>query len=106
MPLIKYIDSDGNEFEADVSVGSSVMQGAVDNMIDGILAECGGAGVCATCHCYVDDAWANSVVEAGQTEKEMLAMVMEPQSNSRLSCQMTVTDEMDGLVISLPASQY
>lgn len=69
MPIIHYIEADGAEYEADVVVGSTVMQGAVDNMIDGILAECGGSCSCATCHCYVDEAWFEKVGEAGGTEK-------------------------------------
>ncbi len=106
MPLIKFIEADGREFEAEVAVGSSVMQGALDNMIDGILAECGGACACATCHCYVDNAWVGVTGEASDVEKEMLDMVVEPKETSRLSCQITVTEEMDGMIVHLPASQY
>lgn len=106
MPIIHYIESDGAEYEADVAVGSTVMQGAVDNMIDGILAECGGSCSCATCHCYVDEAWFDKVGEAEGTEKVMLEMAMEPQPTSRLSCQIEVTEDLDGLVVRLPASQY
>ncbi len=106
MPLIKYIDHNGNEFKADVASGETVMQGAVDNMIDGILAECGGACACATCHCYVDDAWTEKAGSAEDMEKDMLEAVVDPKPSSRLSCQMTVTDEMDGLVVHLPETQY
>ena len=106
MPKIHYIEADGTEYEAEVAVGSTVMQGAVDNMIDGILAECGGSCSCATCHCYVDEAWFSKVGEAGSTEKTMLEMAMDPQSTSRLSCQIEVTEELDGLVVRLPESQY
>ena len=106
MPIIHYIEADGSEYEADVSVGSSVMQGAVDNMIDGILAECGGACRCATCHCYVDEGWYEQVGGPGGAEKEMLKMVIDPQDTSRLSCQIKVTEELDGLVVRLPRSQY
>lgn len=106
MPLINYIDHNGNQFEAEVAVGETVMQGAVDNMIDGILAECGGACACATCHCYVDDAWIEKTGQAEDMEKELLEAAVDPKDNSRLSCQMTVSEEMDGLVVHLPKSQY
>jgi len=106
MPLINYIDHNGNQFEAEVAVGETVMQGAVDNMIDGILAECGGACACATCHCYVDDAWIEKTGQAEDMEKELLEAAVDPKDNSRLSCQMTVSEDMDGLVVHLPKSQY
>jgi ferredoxin, 2Fe-2S len=91
MPLIHYIESNGDEYEAEVALGDSVMQGAVGAMIDGILAECGGKCRCGTCHCYVEI---------------MLEMVVDPQANSRLSCQIIATKALDGLVIRLPKSQY
>lgn len=106
MPLINYIDAKGNQFEADVAVGSTVMQGAVDNMIDGILAECGGACACATCHCYVDAAWKQVVGSAEGDEVDLLEAAFEPKENSRLSCQVEVTEAMEGLVVHLPSSQY
>lgn len=106
MPLINYIDASGNQFEAEVEVGSNVMQGAIDNMIDGILAECGGACACATCHCYVDDTWKDKMPALESAEQDLLEAVVDPKDNSRLSCQLVVTEEMDGLVVHLPASQY
>lgn len=106
MPTIKYIDTNGNETEVNVSTGNTVMQGAIDNMIEGILAECGGACACATCHCYVDDNWVETVGEADDVEKGLLDAVVGPKPNSRLGCQITVTDELDGLVVHLPESQY
>ena len=105
MVLIKYIQHDGTEHEADVAEGSSVMQGAIDNGIDGILAECGGACSCATCHVYVDEAWKDKIPEADDMEEAMVECVLEPKDNSRLSCQITVTAELDGLVVQLPESQ-
>jgi len=105
MPLVKYITADGGEYEAEVPTGNSVMEGAIDNMIDGILAECGGSCTCATCHCYVDPAWLDKVGEPGEFEKDLLEMVLEPQDNSRLSCQIKITPEADGLRIRLPESQ-
>ncbi len=106
MPQITYIEANGAEYEIDVPVGNSVMQGAVDNMIDGILAECGGACACATCHCYVDENWTAKVGPASDIEKEMLEATPDPRDNSRLSCQIEVTEELDGLIVRLPESQY
>jgi 2Fe-2S ferredoxin len=105
MPLIFYVTHDGNMFEADVPVGENVMQGAVDNGIDGIVGACGGSMCCATCHCYVDDAWINKTGVAEGAEFEMVAATNEPKTNSRLSCQLVVSDEMDGLTVHLPSSQ-
>ena len=106
MPLIKYVDHSGNEFEAEVDVGKTVMEGAMDNMIDGILAECGGCCSCATCHVYVDEAFLPITGTAEGMEKEMLSAVNDPKPNSRLSCQIVVNDEMDGLRVEMPESQY
>ncbi len=105
MPLIKFIDHDGTESEVHVAPGTSVMHAAVDNGISGILADCGGACSCATCHCYVDEAWQSKTGEATDVEEQMLDFVMDRQPNSRLGCQITVAEDMDGLVIRLPASQ-
>lgn len=106
MPLINYIEANGKHHEADVAVGESIMQGAVDNMIDSVLAECGGACACATCHCYVDGAWIEKVPAADSSEKDLLEAVVEPKENSRLSCQIFVTDDMEGFTVHLPESQY
>ncbi len=106
MPTIKYISSAGEIVEVDVAVGDSVMQGAVDNMIDGILADCGGACACATCHCYVDEQWLNTIPTAEAAELDMLEAVIDPKKTSRLSCQLKVTDSMDGFTVHLPESQY
>ncbi|MFV0276109.1 MAG: 2Fe-2S iron-sulfur cluster-binding protein [Parahaliea sp.] len=106
MATITYIEHGGREHVVEVELGSTVMQGAVDNMIDGILAECGGACSCATCHCYIDDHWRDRVGPPSEVEKDMLEFASEPQANSRLSCQVKVTEAMDGLVVRLPESQY
>ena len=103
MPVIKYFQSNGQRFEVDVPIGSSVMQGAVDNMIEGIAAECGGACSCATCQVYVDEAWMEIVGEACDIERDMLSGTGEVRSNSRLSCQIEITPELDGLVVAIPA---
>lgn len=105
MALIKYIQHNGNEYEAEVNEGNSVMQGAIDNGIDGILAECGGACSCATCHVYVDEAWLDKIPAAEDMEKAMVECVLDPKDNSRLSCQIEVTAELNGLVVRLPESQ-
>ncbi|PTB85469.1 (2Fe-2S)-binding protein [Pseudidiomarina aestuarii] len=106
MPKVIYIDAQDNQFEADVKVGQNLMDGAVDHMIDGILGECGGVMSCATCHCYVDPAWADKIPEPSELEEDMLGMVIEPQDNSRLSCQIDMTEALDGIVVRLPRSQY
>ncbi|MCB1668291.1 MAG: 2Fe-2S iron-sulfur cluster-binding protein [Porticoccaceae bacterium] len=106
MPLVNFYDHEGNHFEVNVETGTSVMQAAIDNGIDGILAECGGACSCATCHCYIDSAWTEKAGAPSEIEQQMLECAVDPQENSRLACQVTVTEEMDGVVINLPESQY
>lgn len=106
MPKITYIAFDGGETIVDAKEGMSVMQSAVNNGVDGIVAECGGACSCATCHVYVDEEWFDKLPEAQAMEKEMLDFVMSPQPTSRLSCQIKVTAELDGLVVNTPESQY
>ncbi|MDE1180058.1 2Fe-2S iron-sulfur cluster-binding protein [Paraburkholderia sp.] len=103
MPVIKYVQSNGEVVEADVPLGSSVMQGAVDNMVEGLAAECGGACSCATCEVHVDQAWMDIVGEACDMEKDMLAASSSMRNNSRLSCQIEITPELDGLVVAIPA---
>lgn len=105
MPIIKYITANHTETEVSVAVGLSVMHGATVNMIDGILAECGGGLTCATCHCYVDEQWINKTGIATDKELEKLTLVNNPKMNSRLSCQIIITDDLDGLVVQLPESQ-
>ena len=106
MPLIKYIAHDDTEHEVDVPIGKSVMQGAVDNGLDGILAECGGNCSCGTCHVYVDEQWLGKLTAADDMEEAMIEIVAaEAQPNSRLSCQLKVNESMDGLVVHMPDSQ-
>ena len=81
------------------------MQGAVENFIEGILADCGGACACATCHVYVDEAWVEKAGAPAPDEAAMLDMALDPAPNSRLGCQLTVTEELDGMVVRLPESQ-
>lgn len=102
MPVINYRQITGEVIEVDLPEGTSVMQGAVDNMFEGLSAECGGACSCATCQVYVDDAWMSIVGEACSVEKEMLAGCDGVRSNSRLSCQILVTQELNGLIVEIP----
>ena len=106
MAAITYIEHDGTEHRVEVESGSSVMQGAVDNLIEGIVGECGGCCSCATCHCFVDESWVDRAGPANDMEKEMIEFAVNPSSNSRLGCQISVTDELDGLIVHLPESQY
>jgi len=108
MAKVTYISSTGESQSVDVESGESVMRGAMENGIDGIVAECGGGLACATCHCYVDDAWADKVgTPTSQDERDMLEMTAsEIKSTSRLSCQIEITDALDGLVVHLPEAQY
>lgn len=105
MPSITFISHDGVEQEVHVAPGTSVMHAAIDNGVSGILADCGGACSCATCHCYVDEAWQGKIPPAEDVEEQMLEFVMDAESNSRLSCQIVVDEGLDGLIVRLPASQ-
>jgi len=105
MPKITYIDSTGNQKTIDVANGLSVMEGAVQNNIPGIDADCGGGMACATCHVYVKEEWFNKLPKTEDAEQDMIDMAFEPKKNSRLSCQITVTDELDGLVVTTPSKQ-
>ena len=105
MPRVIYVEHSGVRHEVEVPSGTSVMQGAIDNLIEGIVGDCGGSCCCATCHCYVADAWVGLTGEADDNEKAMLDCVFDPQDNSRLSCQIVISAEHDGLIIQLPESQ-
>ena len=106
MPKIKYIEDNGKEHEAEVPNGWSVMEGAVKNLIPGIDADCGGACACATCHVYVDEAWTDKTGTPTAMEESMLDFAEGVEPNSRLSCQIKVTPELDGLVVKTPKSQH
>ena len=107
MTRVTYIEFNGTEHEVDVPEGTSVMQGALDNMIEGIVGECGGGMACATCHCYVDDAWIDRVGTASEAEQDMLEFSASPtRATSRLSCQISISDELEGLVVHLPEKQF
>jgi 2Fe-2S ferredoxin len=106
MVKVVYVEYGGTEHTIDVKVGQSVMEGAVKNNIPGIDADCGGACACATCHVYVDEAWTEKAGRASAMEESMLDFAEGVEPNSRLSCQIKVTDDLDGLVVRLPESQH
>ena len=106
MARIKYIEFDGREHDVEVKSGLSVMEGAVKNNVPGIDADCGGACACATCHVYVDEVWTDKTGTASAMEESMLDFAEEVQPNSRLSCQIRVSDALDGLVVRMPQSQH
>ena len=106
MAKIKYIEFNGEEHSVDVQNGLTVMEGAVKNKIPGIDADCGGACACATCHVYVKKEWYRKLPTKEDTEEDMLDFAFDVRENSRLSCQLTVTDELDGLIVDLPEKQF
>ena len=105
MPKINYITHDNQNFTIEVQNGLTVMEGAVQNDIPGIDADCGGGMACATCHVYVNDEWFDKLPQKEEGEEDMLDMAFEPKKNSRLSCQIIVTDELDGLTVNIPSKQ-
>lgn len=105
MPKITYIDSGGTARTVDAEVGSTVMETAIKHNIPDIVAECGGACACATCHVYVDEAWKEKTGDPSPMEEDMLDFAFDVRPTSRLSCQIQVTEDLDGLVVTTPASQ-
>ena len=105
MSKITYIDSSGNSKTIDVANGLSVMEGAIQNNIPGIDADCGGGMACATCHVYVKEEWFNKLDKPEDAEQDMIDMAFEPKKNSRLSCQLIVSDKLDGLIVTTPSKQ-
>ena len=105
MPKITYIEHNGKIHSIEVANGLSVMEGAVQNNIPGIDADCGGSMACATCHVYVKEEWFNKLPKKEDGEEDMLDMAFEPKKNSRLSCQIIVSDELDGLTVNIPPKQ-
>lgn len=107
MPRITYIEHNGAIHLVQVNSGTSVMQGAIDNAISGIVAECGGALACATCHCFIDKEWIDQTGIASEAEQQMLEFSAGGiKIGSRLSCQVFMSDELDGLIVRLPESQF
>jgi 2Fe-2S ferredoxin len=106
MPKITYVEFKGTEHVIEVKTGLTVMEGAVKHNVPGIDADCGGACACATCHVYVDPAWTDKVGAPSAMEESMLDFAENVEPNSRLSCQIKVTDALDGLVVRMPESQH
>jgi 2Fe-2S ferredoxin len=106
MTKITYIEHDGKEHAVDVKNGLSVMEGAIKNNVPGIDADCGGACACATCHVYVDAEWLDKTGKPSAMEESMLDFAENVETNSRLSCQIKVSDALDGLTVRLPESQH
>ena len=106
MAKIKYIEHNGKEHEIEVSSGLTVMEGAIKNNIPGIDADCGGACACATCHVYINQDWVDKLNPKEDTEEDMLDFAFDVKGNSRLSCQISITDELDGLIVDLPEKQF
>ena len=105
MTKIRYIEHNGKEHEIEVANGLSVMEGAIQNDVPGIDADCGGGMACATCHVYVKEDWFNKLPKKAEGEDDMLDQAYEPSPNSGLSCQITVSDELNGLTVHLPEKQ-
>ena len=106
MTNIKYIEFNGEQHLVDVPNGLTVMEGAIKNKIPGIDADCGGACACATCHVYIDNAWLEKIPQKEDGEEDMLDFAFEVKDNSRLSCQVTVNDDLDGLTVNIPEKQF
>ena len=105
MPKITYNDNQGNSKTIEIENGLSVMEGAIQNDVPGIDADCGGSMACATCHVYVEEKWLNKLPKAEEAEVDMIDMAYKKKKNSRLSCQLIVSDELDGLIVTTPAKQ-
>ena len=106
MPKVIYIAPDQTRHEVEVENGYSIMEGAINNNIEGIVAECGGACACATCHSYVDDAWTGKIPAMDDMEDSMLDAAFERKENSRLTCQIEMSDELDGIIIHVADNEY
>ena len=105
MPKITLIEFNGNNHTIDAEVGKSLMQSAIDNAVPGIDADCGGACACGTCHCFIEGDWGAATAEADPMEESMLGMRPDRADTSRLSCQIQIAEDMDGMVVRLPEFQ-
>ena len=99
MPKVIFVDSEGVRREVDVEAGNTIMEAAIDNDVPGIVAECGGACACATCHAYIDEDWVARLVDMDDMEDAMLDSALDRKANSRLTCQISMTDELDGIKV-------
>jgi 2Fe-2S ferredoxin len=106
MAKITYVTCDGQRHDVEVENGYSVMEGAINNNIDGIVAECGGACACATCHSYIDEAWIDKLPSMDDMEDSMLDAAFERKPTSRLTCQLEVSEKLDGLVVHIAENDY
>ncbi len=105
MPKVIFIDHEGNSREIEAKAGTTIMEAAVQNLVPGIDADCGGACACATCHVYVDEAWFGKLKARDDMEESMLDFAEDVRDTSRLSCQIQLTDELDGIKVSTPEVQ-
>ena len=105
MPKITFIEANGHKIETNAEIGSSLMKAAVNAGVAAIVAECGGACACGTCHCYINPDWFNKLDSPKEDEVDMLEFVIDPNEFSRLSCQINITEDMNGLIIKVPESQ-
>ena len=105
MAKITFIQPDGSTATVEVPNGLTVMEGAIENDITGVIAQCGGSCSCSTCHCYVAEEWMSSLPPLEEEETGLIEFAWEPRESSRLTCQIRVTDELDGLVLHVPAEQ-
>lgn len=106
MPKIIYIETNGTEHEVEVAVGTTIMEGAVNHLVPGIEGDCGGLCACGTCHVYVSQEWQALCGDADELEQGMLEFAFEVEASSRLSCQIEVSDKMEGMRVHMPARQY
>ena len=106
MPKVTYIEDNGDTIEVEVPVGLTLMRAAIENSVEGIAGDCGGTCACGTCHCFVDEDWWEVVGPPNPEEEDMLSFVEARQDKSRLCCQITMSEEIDGIVVRLPDSQY
>ena len=105
MPLIRFVEPSGTEHAVEAESGQTVMEAATGSMVPGIVGECGGSCSCATCHVYIDAAWAARIGTADEMEAMMLECAADPAPDSRLCCQITVADTLDGMIVRIPAGQ-
>mgnify|MGYP003325840299 FL=1 len=106
MAKIKFIEFDGTEHDVAGETGASVMRAAIDNLVPGIDADCGGECSCATCHVLIDNDWVGEVGKPSDQEESMLDLNPDREANSRLSCQITVSEQLEGMIVRLPEFQY
>ncbi len=106
MPRITYVEINGTEHEVEVANGQTLMEGAINHMVPGIEGDCGGLCACATCHVYIPEEWQQSCGEPEELEQNILDFAFDVQDNSRLCCQVTVSDELEGMRVLMPERQY